>query len=103
VPEALRSRVEAGDLGRKSGEGFYRYDRKGKPDRGKPGLSGSELDALGRDLVEPLLEEAERCRDEGVVADGDLVDAGAVFGCGFAPFTGGPLHYRSQSSGTAAS
>jgi 3-hydroxyacyl-CoA dehydrogenase/enoyl-CoA hydratase/3-hydroxybutyryl-CoA epimerase len=103
VPEALRSRVEAGDLGRKSGEGFYLYDRKGKPDRGKPGLSGSELDALGRDLVEPLLEEAERCRDEGVVADGDLVDAGAVFGCGFAPFTGGPLHYRSQSSGTAAS
>ena len=30
---------------------------------------------------------------EGIVADADLVDAGAIFGTGFAPFRGGPLHY----------
>ena len=96
IPGTLRDRVEAGDLGRKSGRGFYRYDDRGKPDRARPSMSAEQLDALGRDLVEPLLDEAERCRDEGVVADADLVDAGAVFGCGFAPFTGGPLHYRAQ-------
>lgn len=95
IPEDMRRRVENGDLGRKSGRGFYSY-RKGKSDAGKPSLSGDAQDELGRELLEPLLDEAERCRDEGVVADADLVDAGAIFGCGFAPFTGGPLHYRQQ-------
>ncbi len=93
IPGDMRRRVEAGDLGRKSGRGFYTYN-KGKSDAGKPSLPGDDLDKLGRELLEPLLDEAGRCRDEGVVADADLVDAGAIFGCGFAPFTGGPLHYR---------
>ena len=44
-------------------------------------------------LIQPLLDEAERALKEGIVADADLVDAGAIFGTGFAPFTGGPLHY----------
>jgi len=102
IPDLLRERVRQGQLGRKSGQGFYVYDHKGKPDRGKVTLSSTELDRLGRDLVEPLLAEAERCRDEGVVADGDLVDAGAVFGTGFAPFRGGPLHYRAREAGASA-
>ncbi len=33
------------------------------------------------------------CLREGVVADGDLLDAGMIFGTGFAPFRGGPIHY----------
>lgn len=99
IPASLRERVEKGDLGRKSGRGFYTY-RKGKSDAGKPSLSGDALAKLGRELLEPLLDEAERCRDEGVVADADLVDAGAIFGCGFAPFTGGPLHYRRHGEET---
>ncbi|MDX1609367.1 MAG: 3-hydroxyacyl-CoA dehydrogenase NAD-binding domain-containing protein [Halofilum sp. (in: g-proteobacteria)] len=98
IPQAMRKRVEDGDLGRKSGRGFYTY-KKGKPDRGRPRLDGPALAELGGELLEPLLDEAERCRDEGVVADADLVDAGAIFGCGFAPFTGGPLHYRAQATG----
>jgi len=96
VPAALRDRVEAGDLGQKTGRGFYTYDGKGQPDRKRVSMGGGELDALGRELAEPLIDEAVRCRDEQVVADGELVDAGAVFGCGFAPFTGGPLRYRAQ-------
>jgi len=95
IPEQLRKKVEAGNLGRKSGRGFYAYE-KGKPDRGEPTLPPEELDRLGAELLEPLLDEAKKCRDEKVVADADLVDAGAIFGCGFAPFTGGPLHYREQ-------
>lgn len=95
VPDSLRGRVDAGRLGRKSGRGFYDY-RKGRPRRARVTMAPAELDALAQELIEPLLDEAERCRDEGVVADADLVDAGAVFGAGFAPFTGGPLHYRAQ-------
>ena len=34
---------------------------------------------------------------EGIVADADLVDAGAIFGTGFAPFRGGPLHYAQSA------
>jgi len=33
---------------------------------------------------------------DGVVADADLADAGVIFGTGFAPFTGGPLHYGNK-------
>jgi len=99
VPQSMRSMVDGGTLGRKSGRGFYVYDKKGKPDRGRISLEPAELDRLGQDLIEPLLDEAERARDQGIVADGDLVDAGTIFGTGFAPFTGGPLHYRERQSG----
>jgi len=40
-----------------------------------------------------MLNEAFACLREGVVADGDLLDAGMIFGTGFAPFRGGPIHY----------
>ena len=48
---------------------------------------------LGRRLVDPLVAEAKAALDEGIVDDADLVDAGAIFGAGFAPFRGGPMHY----------
>jgi 3-hydroxyacyl-CoA dehydrogenase / enoyl-CoA hydratase / 3-hydroxybutyryl-CoA epimerase len=48
---------------------------------------------LGRRLVDPLVAEAKSALAEGIVADADLVDAGAIFGAGFAPFRGGPMHY----------
>lgn len=95
VPSALRERVERGDLGRKTGRGFYTW-RRGAAKKAKVGRDAAQLEEQGRRLLEPLLDEAERCRDEGIVADADLVDAGAIFGIGFAPFTGGPLHYRAQ-------
>jgi 3-hydroxyacyl-CoA dehydrogenase/enoyl-CoA hydratase/3-hydroxybutyryl-CoA epimerase len=34
---------------------------------------------------------------DGIVADADLIDAGLIFGTGFAPFRGGPLHYLAQN------
>jgi 3-hydroxyacyl-CoA dehydrogenase/enoyl-CoA hydratase/3-hydroxybutyryl-CoA epimerase len=40
-----------------------------------------------------LLNECVACLREGLVEDADLVDAGVIFGAGFAPFRGGPLHY----------
>jgi 3-hydroxyacyl-CoA dehydrogenase/enoyl-CoA hydratase/3-hydroxybutyryl-CoA epimerase len=43
--------------------------------------------------VGPYIAEAKAALAEHIVADADLVDAGAIFGTGFAPFRGGPLHY----------
>ncbi len=63
--------------------------------RSWPGKS-VQLDPLLSRLLDPLLTEAEACLSEGIVDSADLVDAGMIFGTGFAPFTGGPLHYKYQ-------
>ena len=98
----LEQLVAAGNLGKKSGQGFYTW-KDGKPQGGETSASTSDLERLGRELVAPLVEECKRCRDEGVVASADLVDGGVIFGTGFAPFRGGPLHYAaSQGTNTAA-
>jgi 3-hydroxyacyl-CoA dehydrogenase/enoyl-CoA hydratase/3-hydroxybutyryl-CoA epimerase len=89
VPEILANKVALGHLGKKSGQGIYTY-RDGRPVKGQP-------DAYGEDLIEALIEpyllEAQAVAAEGIVADADLADAGLIFGTGFAPFRGGPLHY----------
>lgn len=84
--------VAKGHLGKKSGRGFYEW-KDGKPVRSDASFAMAELERLGRDLVQPLVDESVKCRDEGVVASGDMVDAGVIFGTGFAPFRGGPLNY----------
>jgi len=91
--------VADGKLGKKSGEGFYRWS-EGKQEKGETQFEEAELDRLGRELVEPLIDECETCLAEGVVADADHVDAGVIFGTGFAPFRGGPLHYRKSQQGS---
>jgi len=91
VPERLRRMVTAGRLGRKSGEGFYRWI-KGKPRKETP-RGDRAPDDLTERLIFRLLNEAVAALREGVVEDADLVDAGIVFGTGFAPFRGGPMHY----------
>jgi 3-hydroxyacyl-CoA dehydrogenase/enoyl-CoA hydratase/3-hydroxybutyryl-CoA epimerase len=98
VPKILKSKVDAGQLGKKSGQGIYRWEN-GKAVKAQP-------DAYGPDLVDqliaPYLAEAQRVLQEGIVADADLVDAGLIFGTGFAPFRGGPLHYLSSTNGSLA-
>jgi 3-hydroxyacyl-CoA dehydrogenase / enoyl-CoA hydratase / 3-hydroxybutyryl-CoA epimerase len=90
----LDQMVAAGKLGKKSGEGFYVW-RDGKPQKAQPEKpwDKAELERLGRELVDPLIRECERVRDERIVESADLVDAGVIFGTGFAPFRGGPLHF----------
>ena len=89
IPKVLSANVDAGNLGKKSGKGIYTWVN-GKAQKGHADAYGPELIEK---LITPYLTEAQRVLDEGIVADADLVDAGLIFGTGFAPFRGGPLHY----------
>jgi len=92
LPARLQELVEAGKLGRKSGQGFYRW-RKGKPIKPKaPSGYQPPADITDR-LVLRMLNETVACLREQVVADEELADAGMIFGTGFAPFRGGPVNY----------
>jgi 3-hydroxyacyl-CoA dehydrogenase/enoyl-CoA hydratase/3-hydroxybutyryl-CoA epimerase len=97
----LERLVAAGKLGKKSGSGFYEW-KEGRAVKPDTQLDKRDLERLGRELVEPLIAECERCRDEKLVESGDLVDAGVIFGTGFAPFRGGPLHFRKNEGGAVA-
>jgi len=88
----LDEMVKAGKLGKKSGEGFYQW-KKGKPERDSKAHEGHDLTVLARQLMEPYLDECRSCLDDGVVENADLLDAGMIFGTGFAPFRGGPMHF----------
>jgi 3-hydroxyacyl-CoA dehydrogenase / enoyl-CoA hydratase / 3-hydroxybutyryl-CoA epimerase len=91
VPGTLSDMVGEKMLGRKSGQGFYQWkDGKAiKPD----GPGGPLPDDIEDRLILPMVNEAVAVLSEGVVADADLLDAGVIFGTGFAPFRGGPLQY----------
>lgn len=94
VPEALRTMVANEQLGRKTGQGFYRYEN-GKTQR-QPLPSAAIDPEVETRLVYALLNESANCLSEGVVSTADEVDAGVIFGTGFAPFRGGPLTYAKQ-------
>lgn len=91
-PERLRRMVEAGQLGRKSGRGFYSY-RGGELLRERLDRTVAVPPDLIDRLILSLLNEAVACRRAGIVEDDDALDAGIIFGTGFAPFRGGPMHY----------
>lgn len=94
VPQKLADMVESGQLGRKSGQGFYRWEN-GKAVKPAADGSGSGDDIQDR-LILPMVNEAVACLHDGVVADEDLLDAGVIFGTGFAPFRGGPINYARE-------
>ena len=81
-------------LGRKTGEGFYKWV-DGKAQKGEVPVH-ADLAGLGRELVKPLVDTTEIVVGEGVVASADLADIGVILGTGFAPFLGGPMQARKE-------
>jgi 3-hydroxyacyl-CoA dehydrogenase / enoyl-CoA hydratase / 3-hydroxybutyryl-CoA epimerase len=92
-PKKLSELIAAGHLGKKTERGFYDWS-SGKAAKGAPGATPPRL---ANRLIDPFVSEAKKALAEGIVADADLVDAGAIFGTGFAPFRGGPLAYAASS------
>jgi 3-hydroxyacyl-CoA dehydrogenase/enoyl-CoA hydratase/3-hydroxybutyryl-CoA epimerase len=98
--------LDAGHIGRKSGDGFYvhlAFDPKARPrlssDLGRlaPPTSRHEEFLSDEQLVDrmilPMLGEAVRCLQEGVVTGPHELDLATVFGMGFPPFRGGLLRW----------
>ena len=103
LPEGIEGKVGAGKRGKKDGEGFYLW-REGKPQKTEVPRDYRAPDDIEARMILPMLNEAVACLAEGVVADADLLDAGVIFGTGFAPFRGGPIqHIRSVGADTLRS
>ncbi len=97
VSHWLRNKVDKGELGLKTGKGFYEWkDGKAVKDRDVP----KPHDDMADRLILPMLDVCVGCLREGVVADEETVDGAMIFATGFAPFRGGPLHYA-RSRGVA--
>jgi 3-hydroxyacyl-CoA dehydrogenase / enoyl-CoA hydratase / 3-hydroxybutyryl-CoA epimerase len=92
VPKRLEELVTQGHFGKKSGQGFY--DHRSGASHHPPPAGATER--LGERLVLPLLNASVACLREKVVEDADLLDAGVVFGTGFAPFRGGPMRHAAE-------
>ncbi|KRA02550.1 3-hydroxyacyl-CoA dehydrogenase NAD-binding domain-containing protein [Achromobacter sp. Root565] len=94
-PRCLADRLARNELGKKSGKGFYTW-RDGKPVKRRDPAAAPA--GLAQKLIQPLIDATRQRVAGGIVADADLADAGVIFGTGFAPFTGGPLHYEDGST-----
>ena len=102
-PDVFDVLLNDGRKGRKSGKGFYLYNRKKKSvDKSVYKLLNikPEQKAERRELAVRctlmMLNEAARCLDEGVIRSPRDGDIGAIFGIGFPPFLGGPFRYMDQ-------
>ena len=97
APDWLRDKVKNGELGRKTGKGFYEWKDGRAVKTPSPVKPTQEM--IDR-LVLPMSNVCVACLREGIVDNGDLVDGAMIFGTGYAPFRGGPVNYA-KSRGAA--
>lgn len=90
--------------GRKSGKGFYMYD-KGKSKEVNKGIytyfGGEERKTIAKSEIQErlslaMINEAVYTLQEAVIESAKDGDVGAVFGIGFPPFLGGPFFYLDE-------
>jgi len=93
TPAWLREKVSKGELGRKTGKGFYIW-KDGKPDKSSRSPSTAQpTDEMIDRLILPISNVCVASLREGIVDNPDMVDGAMIFGTGYAPFRGGPLNY----------
>lgn len=92
IPAQFAAPPEPGKRGKKDGQGIYAW-KDGKPVRPEVAKNYTAPGDLEARLILPFVNEAVACLHDGVVSDPDLLDAGIIFGTGFAPFRGGPINY----------
>ena len=104
TPAWLREKVAKGELGRKTGKGFYVW-KDGKADKSAVSASTAQPTSEMIDrLILPMSNVCAACLREGIVDNADVVDGAMIFGTGYAPFRGGPLNYaRSRGVENVAS
>ncbi len=93
----LQSMIDKKQLGKKTGEGFYVWS-DGQADRKPATVDNAYGDQIAKRLMRPFLDECKAVSEDGIVEDDDLLDAGIIFGTGFAPFTGGPMNYLANNA-----
>jgi 3-hydroxyacyl-CoA dehydrogenase/enoyl-CoA hydratase/3-hydroxybutyryl-CoA epimerase len=92
TPAWLRDKVAKGELGRKTGKGFYVW-KDGKAVKSGPASTAQPTPEMIDRLVLPMSNVCVACLREGIVDNPDTVDGAMIFGTGYAPFRGGPLNY----------
>ncbi len=100
TPPGLADRLEDGKRGKKDGRGFYVWE-DGRPKKPEVDPKYVPADDITDRMILPMVNEAVACLHDGVVDEADLLDAGVIFGTGFAPFRGGPIQYV-RETGVAA-
>ncbi|MCK9502783.1 MAG: 3-hydroxyacyl-CoA dehydrogenase NAD-binding domain-containing protein [Porticoccaceae bacterium] len=89
VPLWIREKVTQGETGRKAGKGFYTWNADGAEKKNAPSTAADITDRL----ILPMLNACVSCLRENIVSDENVLDGAVIFGTGFAPFRGGPIHY----------
>jgi len=103
IPEGMDTLIAEGKRGKKTGEGLYKW-QNGKPVKPEVDPNYQAPSDITDRMILPMLNESVSCLHDGVVDDADLLDAGVIFGTGFAPFRGGPVQYiRSEGAGKVKS
>ena len=98
IPEGFDALIAEGKKGKKTGEGLYKWEN-GRPVKPEVDPHYKAPDDITERMILPMLNESVSCLHDGVVDDADLLDAGVIFGTGFAPFRGGPIqHIRSEGA-----